>query len=39
MRAWSCQRIQVADRGLREGMLSQLMNEDGYVINPQLSLC
>ncbi|MGQ0674062.1 MAG: Ppx/GppA phosphatase family protein [Hyphomicrobium sp.] len=26
---WPCQRLRVADRGLREGILAQLMNEDG----------
>ena len=29
-RSWRCERIRVADRGLREGILSQLMHEDGY---------
>ncbi|NND48872.1 MAG: Ppx/GppA family phosphatase, partial [Rhizobiales bacterium] len=33
-RAWRCQRIRVADRGLREGILSQLMREDGYRLGP-----
>src|SRR6266480_2999656 len=28
-RAFPCQRLRVADRGLREGMLVQLMREDG----------
>jgi exopolyphosphatase/guanosine-5'-triphosphate,3'-diphosphate pyrophosphatase len=31
IRAWQCARIRVADRGLREGILSQLMSEDGYL--------
>lgn len=29
MRVWPCPRLRVADRGLREGILMQLMNEDG----------
>ena len=29
MRTWPCQRLRVADRGLREGILSNLMAEDG----------
>lgn len=29
MRMWPCPRLRVADRGLREGILMQLMNEDG----------
>ncbi len=33
-RAWRCQSIRVADRGLREGILSQLMREDGYRLGP-----
>jgi exopolyphosphatase/guanosine-5'-triphosphate,3'-diphosphate pyrophosphatase len=28
-RAFPCQRLRVADRGLREGMLIQMMREDG----------
>ena len=28
-RAFPCQRLRVADRGLREGMLVQMMREDG----------
>ena len=28
-RAFPCERLRVADRGLREGMLVQLMREDG----------
>jgi len=28
-RAFPCERIRVADRGLREGMLVQMMREDG----------
>ena len=27
--AFPCQRLRVADRGLREGMLVQMMREDG----------
>jgi exopolyphosphatase/guanosine-5'-triphosphate,3'-diphosphate pyrophosphatase len=29
LRLWPCRRLRVADRGLREGMLTQLMSEDG----------
>lgn len=29
LRTWPCQRLRVADRGLREGILSTLMREDG----------
>jgi exopolyphosphatase/guanosine-5'-triphosphate,3'-diphosphate pyrophosphatase len=29
MRMWPCQRLRVADRGLREGILATLMAEDG----------
>ncbi|MFO7478976.1 MAG: Ppx/GppA phosphatase family protein [Methyloceanibacter sp.] len=29
LRIWPCQRLRVADRGLREGILSTLMAEDG----------
>ena len=28
-RMWPCERLRVADRGLREGILSELMHEDG----------
>jgi exopolyphosphatase / guanosine-5'-triphosphate,3'-diphosphate pyrophosphatase len=28
IRAWPCERLRVADRGLREGILSSLMMED-----------
>ena len=28
-RTWPCERLRVADRGLREGILSELMHEDG----------
>jgi exopolyphosphatase/guanosine-5'-triphosphate,3'-diphosphate pyrophosphatase len=34
IRAWGCERIRVADRGLREGILSELMSEDGYHAHP-----
>jgi exopolyphosphatase / guanosine-5'-triphosphate,3'-diphosphate pyrophosphatase len=27
---WPCQRLRVADRGLREGILATLMAEDGH---------
>jgi exopolyphosphatase/guanosine-5'-triphosphate,3'-diphosphate pyrophosphatase len=30
-REWPCQRLRVADRGLREGILVQLMRADGYM--------
>ena len=30
LRIWPCQRLRVADRGLREGILSTLMAEDGH---------
>jgi exopolyphosphatase/guanosine-5'-triphosphate,3'-diphosphate pyrophosphatase len=30
-REWPCKRLRVADRGLREGMLVQLMRADGYL--------
>ncbi len=30
MRLWPCDRLRVADRGLREGMLATMMAEDGY---------
>ena len=30
-REWRCSRLRVADRGLREGMLVQLMRADGYL--------
>ena len=29
LRIWPCNRLRVADRGLREGILAQLMSEDG----------
>lgn len=29
MRQWPCERLRVADRGLREGILATLMSEDG----------
>jgi exopolyphosphatase/guanosine-5'-triphosphate,3'-diphosphate pyrophosphatase len=29
-RLWPCDRVRVADRGLREGILTTLMAEDGY---------
>jgi exopolyphosphatase/guanosine-5'-triphosphate,3'-diphosphate pyrophosphatase len=29
LRTWPCERLRVADRGLREGILSTLMREDG----------
>jgi exopolyphosphatase/guanosine-5'-triphosphate,3'-diphosphate pyrophosphatase len=30
-REWPCQRLRVADRGLREGILVQLMRADGFL--------
>jgi exopolyphosphatase/guanosine-5'-triphosphate,3'-diphosphate pyrophosphatase len=30
-REWPCDRLRVADRGLREGILVQLMRSDGYL--------
>lgn len=30
LRTWPCERLRVADRGLREGILTTLMAEDGY---------
>ena len=30
-REWKCTRLRVADRGLREGILMQLMRADGYL--------
>ena len=29
LQMWPCQRLRVADRGLREGILATLMAEDG----------
>jgi exopolyphosphatase/guanosine-5'-triphosphate,3'-diphosphate pyrophosphatase len=29
LRMWPCERLRVADRGLREGILATLMTEDG----------
>lgn len=31
IRVWPCDRLRVADRGLREGILSTLMGEDGVI--------
>ena len=33
LRMWPCQRLRVADRGLREGILAMLMAEDGIFRN------
>jgi exopolyphosphatase/guanosine-5'-triphosphate,3'-diphosphate pyrophosphatase len=33
-REWPCRRLRVADRGLREGMLVQLMRTDGFLRRP-----
>ena len=30
-REWPCKRLRVADRGLREGILTRLMRADGYI--------
>jgi exopolyphosphatase / guanosine-5'-triphosphate,3'-diphosphate pyrophosphatase len=35
LRAWPCQRLRVADRGLREGILATLMAEDGHGASPR----
>jgi exopolyphosphatase/guanosine-5'-triphosphate,3'-diphosphate pyrophosphatase len=35
LRIWPCQRLRVADRGLREGILSTLMAEDGHGFSPR----
>lgn len=35
LRTWPCQRLRVADRGLREGILATLMAEDGRLTPPQ----
>jgi exopolyphosphatase / guanosine-5'-triphosphate,3'-diphosphate pyrophosphatase len=34
LRAWPCERLRVADRGLREGILATLMAEDGIYGRP-----
>jgi exopolyphosphatase/guanosine-5'-triphosphate,3'-diphosphate pyrophosphatase len=34
LRMWPCQRLRVADRGLREGILALLMAEDGHDRRP-----
>ena len=31
LRLWPCERLRVADRGLREGILTMLMSEDGVL--------
>ena len=33
-REWPCKRLRVADRGLREGILVQLMRADGFIRGP-----
>jgi exopolyphosphatase/guanosine-5'-triphosphate,3'-diphosphate pyrophosphatase len=35
LRVWPCQRLRVADRGLREGILATLMAEDGHGAAPR----
>jgi exopolyphosphatase/guanosine-5'-triphosphate,3'-diphosphate pyrophosphatase len=35
LRAWPCERLRVADRGLREGILATLMAEDGLYTRPR----
>jgi exopolyphosphatase/guanosine-5'-triphosphate,3'-diphosphate pyrophosphatase len=37
LRVWPCQRLRVADRGLREGILATLMAEDGHGAPPHHS--
>jgi Exopolyphosphatase len=32
LRVWPCERLRVADRGLREGILTSLMAEDGSAL-------
>jgi exopolyphosphatase / guanosine-5'-triphosphate,3'-diphosphate pyrophosphatase len=34
LRIWPCERLRVADRGLREGILATLMAEDGHDRRP-----
>ena len=34
LRVWPCERLRVADRGLREGILATLMAEDGHDRRP-----
>ena len=34
LRVWPCERLRVADRGLREGILATLMAEDGHGRRP-----
>lgn len=36
MRVWPTQRLRVADRGLREGMLTNMMAEDGFRFTSQV---
>ena len=36
--AWPCERVRVADRGLREGILMSLMSESGASRGPQASV-
>jgi exopolyphosphatase / guanosine-5'-triphosphate,3'-diphosphate pyrophosphatase len=35
LRTWPCERLRVADRGLREGILAMLMAEDGHGRRPK----
>jgi exopolyphosphatase / guanosine-5'-triphosphate,3'-diphosphate pyrophosphatase len=35
LRVWPCQRLRVADRGLREGILATLMARDGHGASPR----
>lgn len=37
LRTWPCERLRVADRGLREGILTTLMAEDGHERSPRRS--
>ena len=39
LRVWPCQRLRVADRGLREGILATLMAEDGRGSAPRHRNC
>jgi exopolyphosphatase/guanosine-5'-triphosphate,3'-diphosphate pyrophosphatase len=39
LRVWPCQRLRVADRGLREGILATLMAEDGHGRRPKPRRC
>lgn len=34
-KTWPCERLRVADRGLREGLLTEMISKDGAWINPK----